>query len=145
MVEFANGLEWTFIMGGLGRSLAREPAARAGTIEQWLRVSAETQAPLDPLVWVDAPLTSTYPACMAAKAAAEQADDHGYRYLRRLRESIMCERRKLDHTEALIDESRAVGLDVERFRIDLRSNAITEAFAGDLEQTEALAERIRRK
>ena len=94
MVEFANGLEWTFIMGGLGRSLAREPAARAGTIERWLRVSAETQAPLDPLVWVDAPLTSTYPACMAAKAAAEQADDHGYRYLRRLRESIMCERLK---------------------------------------------------
>jgi putative protein-disulfide isomerase len=141
MVEFANGLEWTFIMGGLGRSLARESAARAGLIEQWLRVSAETQAPLDPLVWVDAPLASTFPACMAVKAAAEQADDHGYRYLRRLRESIMCERRKVDHTEALIEEGRAVGLDVERFRIDLRSNAITEAFAADLERTEALAER----
>ena len=143
MVEFANGLEWTFIMSGLGRSLAREPAARAGLIEQWLRVTAETQAPLDPLVWVDAPLTSTYPACMAAKAAAEQANDRGYRYLRLLRESIMCERRKLDHTEALIEVSRAAGLDVERFRIDLRSNAITEAFAGDLEKTEVLAERIR--
>jgi putative protein-disulfide isomerase len=143
MVEFENGLGWTFIMGGLARSLPRDPAARAGTIEQWLRVSAETQAPLDPLVWVDAPLTSTYPACMAAKAAAEQADDRGYRYLRRLRESIMCERRKLDHTEVLVEESRAVGLDVERFRIDLRSNATTEAFAGDLEQTGALAERVR--
>jgi putative protein-disulfide isomerase len=142
MVDFGDELGWTFVMGGFGRSLAREPAWRAGMIEQWLRVSDETQAPLDPLLWVDGPLSSTYPACMAVKAAAEQADDRGYRYLRRLREAIMCERRKLDHPEALIEESRAADLDVERFRIDLRSNATTEAFAADLEGTEELAARI---
>jgi predicted DsbA family dithiol-disulfide isomerase len=142
MVDFGTALDWTFVMGGLGRSLAREPAARAGMIEEWLRVSDQTQAPLDPLLWVDGPIASTYPACMAAKAAAEQADDGGYRYLRRLRESLMCERRKLDQLEALIEESRAAGLDVERFRIDLRSNAITEAFAEDLERTKALGARL---
>jgi putative protein-disulfide isomerase len=142
MVEFADRLEWTFIMGGLGRSLPREPAARAAFVEKWLDVSAETQAPLDPRIWFDSPLTSTYPACMAVRAAAEQAGDRGYGYLRRLREAIMCERRKVDHPEALIEEGRAAALDVERFRIDLRSNAITEAFAGDLERTEALAARV---
>ena len=142
MVDFGDELEWTFVMGGLGRSLAREPAARAATIEQWLRVSEETQAPLDPLLWVDGPIASSYPACMAVKAAAEQADDGGYRYLRRLRESLLCDRRKLDQAEALIEESRAAGLDVERFRIDLRSHAITEAFAEDLERTKELAARL---
>src|SRR5919204_5935845 len=86
MVEFGAGLEWTFVMGGLGRSLARDAAARAGLVEQWLRVSDETQAPLDPLLWVESPIGSTYPACMAVKAASEQAEDGGYRYLRRLRE-----------------------------------------------------------
>jgi putative protein-disulfide isomerase len=142
MVDFGDGLDWTFVMGGLGRSLAREPAACAATIEQWLRVSEETQAPLDPLLWADGPIASTYPACMAVKAAAEQAGDRGYRYLRRLRESLLCDRRKVDQLEALIEESRAAGLDVERFRIDLRSNAITEAFAEDLEKTKELAERL---
>jgi putative protein-disulfide isomerase len=142
MVDFGDGLDWTFVMGGLGRSLAREPAACAATIEQWLRVSEETQAPLDPLLWADGPIASTYPACMAVKAAAEQAGDRGYRYLRRLRESLLCDRRKVDQLEALIEESRAAGLDVERFRIDLRSNAITEAFAEDLERTKELAERL---
>jgi predicted DsbA family dithiol-disulfide isomerase len=142
MVDFGAELDWTFVMGGLGRSLAGEPAARAARIEQWLRVSAKTQAPVDPLLWVDGPISSTYPACMAAKAAAEQADDAGYRYLRRLRESLMCERRKLDQLEPLVEEARAVGLDLERFRIDLRSNAITEAFARDLERTEQLAARV---
>jgi predicted DsbA family dithiol-disulfide isomerase len=138
MVEFEGELDWAFVMGGLARSLAREPAARAAIAEEWLRVSSETQAPLDPLIWVDGPIASTYPVCMAVKAAAEQADDHGYRYLRRTREALMCERRKLDHLEALVEEARAAGLDVERFRLDLRSNATTEAFAADLERTEAL-------
>jgi putative protein-disulfide isomerase len=141
-VDFADELDWTFVMGGLGRSLAREPAVCADMIVEWLRVSAETQVPLDPLLWVENPISSTYPACMAVRAAAEQADDRGYRYLRRLRESLMCDRRKLDQLEALIEEGRAAGLEVERFRIDLRSNAITEAFAGDLERTKELAERV---
>jgi protein-disulfide isomerase-like protein with CxxC motif len=146
MVDFGTELDWTFVMGGLHRGLdrtvAREAAARAGFVEEWLQVSAETQAPLDPLLWAESPISSTYPACMAVKAAAEQAADAGYRYLRRLRESLMCDRRKLDQPEALIEEGRAAGLDVERFRIDLRSNAITESFANDLERTEALAARI---
>ena len=103
MVEFGSGLDWTFVMGGLGRSLAGEPASRAALIVEWLRVTAETQAPLDPLIWVDGPLESTYPACMAVKAAADQAPDRGYLYLRRLRESLMCDRRKLDHAEALVE------------------------------------------
>ena len=51
----------------------------------------------------------------------------------------MCERRKLDGAEALVEEARAAGLDVERFRLSLRSHAITEAFGADLEATEALA------
>src|SRR4051794_15535356 len=142
MLEFAGKIEWTFVMGGLGRSLPREPASRAGIIEEWLRVSADTDAPLDPLVWADSPIGSTYPACMAVKAAEETAGDRGYRYLRGLREALMCERRKIDHVEALVEEGRAAGLDVERFRLALRSNAITEAFAADLEQTEALGRRL---
>ena len=46
----------------------------------------------------------------------------------------MTERKKLDHAEALIGEAGAAGLDVDRFRIDLASNAITEAFAADLDE-----------
>ena len=113
--------------------------APSGLVEQWLRVSDQTGAPLDPLLWAEGPLSTTYPACMAVKAAAEQAKDGAYGYLRRLREAIMCERRKLDTAEPLVEEARAAGLDVERFRSSLRSHAITEAFGADLEATEALA------
>jgi hypothetical protein len=74
---------------------------------------------------------------MAVKAAFEQSSDGGYAYLRALREGIMCFRRKLDTTEALVEEARRVRLDVERFRIDLGSHATVEAFGGDLEATRA--------
>jgi predicted DsbA family dithiol-disulfide isomerase len=144
-VVFGDSLRWTFVMGGLERDLlprsgsgGLDPAVRVRLVEGWLRAAERTGAPVDPLIWSEGPLRSTYPASMAVKAAAEQAPDGGYRYLRRLREGIMCRRRKLDHAEALVEEARAAGLDVERFRIDLRSHAITEAFGTDLTETEAL-------
>jgi hypothetical protein len=68
------------------------------------------------------------------KAAAEQGWEAAYRYLRRLREGIMFGRRKLDHAEALIAEAGPAGLDRDRFEIDLRSHASTEAFAADLDE-----------
>jgi protein-disulfide isomerase-like protein with CxxC motif len=147
MTEFGEGLRWTFVMGGLARDLAPgespeaplPPDVRASLEETWMRVSERTGAPLDPLLWVDAPLRTTYPACMAVKAAAEQAPDRGYAYLRRLREAIMCERRKLDGAEALTEQARAVRLDLDLFRLALRSHAIVEAFGTDLDATEALA------
>jgi putative protein-disulfide isomerase len=150
MTEFGDSLQWTFTMAGLARDLApgESPAAplppetRARLMEEWLRVSEQTAAPLDPLLWAEGALRTTYPACMAVKGAAEQAADGGYAYLRRLREALMCERRKLDGAEALADEARRSGLDVERFRLDLRSHAITEAFGADLEATEALGAEI---
>jgi protein-disulfide isomerase-like protein with CxxC motif len=157
MVQFGDALQWTFVMGGLAREVGAEASDRSGAtgttgagareraharlVRSWLDVAHETETPIDPLVWIEGPLSTTYPACMAVRAASEQADDGGYRYLRRLREAVMCERRKLDHVEALVEEARSAGLDVERFRIDLRSHAITEAFGVDLEETRGLAER----
>jgi hypothetical protein len=101
---------------------------------EWLRHADRSGMPFDPLLWTDGPIRSTYPACIAVKAAAEQGPDAAARYLRALREGLMCFRRKLDSKEALVEEARAAGLDVQRFRVDLDSNAIVEAFGADLEE-----------
>jgi predicted DsbA family dithiol-disulfide isomerase len=147
MMEYGEDLGWRLVMAGLARETAPgvsprsalPPAARGPLEEEWLHVSAETGAPLDPLTWKEGGIRTTYPACMAVHAAAEQGTENALSYLRRLREGIMCERLKLDHAEALVEAARQVGLDVERFRIDLRSHAITEKFGADLEATAALA------
>lgn len=133
LVEFGDEVEWTFVMGGLARRI--EPAARDARVRDWLEASAASGMPVDPLGLYEAPLGSTYPACMAVKAAQEQSADGGARYLRALREGIVCRRRKLDTAEALVEQARAAGLDAERFRVDLASNATVEALGADLERS----------
>jgi len=131
-VEFADDLRFTYVMGGLARDYAR--GSRDAEVADWLDRASESRMPIDPRLWTEGPIVSTYPACMAVKAAAEQAADGGGAYLRALREGLLCFRRKLDTTEALVEEARRVRLDVERFRIDLGSHAIVEAFGADLEE-----------
>jgi hypothetical protein len=137
MVEFGDSLSWTYVMGGLSRDLAASKDGGEKTyrwlLTHWLDVSEQGGMPVDARLWSESPIASSFPACMAVKAAAEQAADGGYGYLRALREGLFCFRRKLDNTEALVEEARRAGLDVQRFRVDLASNAIVEAFGADLE------------
>jgi predicted DsbA family dithiol-disulfide isomerase len=134
VVEFGADLSITYVMGGLAREYAAPHEAR---LLEWLEHAAHSGMPFDPRLWTEGPIRSTYPACIAVKAAAEQGPDAAGRYLRALREGLMCLRRKLDAKEALVEEARGAGLDVGRFRIDLDSHAILEAFGADLEATRA--------
>jgi hypothetical protein len=73
---------------------------------------------------------------MAVKAAAEQGLDGPF--LRRLRLGLMTRRERVDSVETLVAAARDVpGLDTARFEIDLRSNAIVEAFGADRERADA--------
>jgi predicted DsbA family dithiol-disulfide isomerase len=130
--EFDGELEYVWVMGGLARSYER--ANLLEVVSQWLEDAAAGGMPCDPRIWTQNPLESTYPACQAVKAAAEQGWEAGSRYLRTLREGIMFERRKLDHADALIDAAGRSRIDRARFEVDLRSHAITEAFGADLEE-----------
>ena len=128
-VEFGEQVRFTYVMAGMAREIA-DPIAE---LRRWLDVAAETRMPCDPRLWLEAPLRSSYPACIAVKAAAEQGLDAPY--LRRLREGIACERRRLDHPEALLEAAREVPrMNADRFAVDLQSNAIVEAFGADLER-----------
>src|SRR5436190_2888436 len=154
MWEFGDGLRFTWVMGGLARSYGsayRDSESKVGSgtdcfadlMAQWLESAADSGMPSDARLWSRNPIASTYPACQAVKAAAEQGTDVAYGYLRRVREGLMTERKKLDHAEALIGEAGPAGLDVERFRIDLTSHAITEAFAADLDEVRNPPDRAR--
>jgi putative protein-disulfide isomerase len=143
--EFGAELRFTWVMGGLARQYGpdyrdQETGIGAGAdcfadlMAHWLDVAAESGMPIDARIWSQNPISSTYPACQAVKAAVEQGAEAACRYLRRVREGLLLERKKLDHPAALVGEAGPAGLDVERFRIDLGSHAITEAFAADLDE-----------
>lgn len=132
--EFGDSVAITYVMGGLARRFEDPVAALTDVLD----ASTASGMPADPRLWLGHPPTSSYPACLAVKAAAEQGCDGAY--LRALREGWMCERRKLDTTDALTDAAHRVdGLDVRRFAVDLGSNAIVEAFGADLERARSAA------
>src|SRR3954449_6417798 len=154
MWEFEGELEFVWVMGGLARQFGpdyRDDEGRIGQgsdcfadlISHWLLVAADGLMPTDPRIWTESPLTSTYPACQAVKAAEEQGWELAYRYLRSVREGLMFERRKLDHPEALLAAARGTHLDRARFEIDLFSEAITEAFGADLEEVRDVPQEAR--
>jgi hypothetical protein len=127
-------------MGGL----AREFEHTDEFVGEWLDHAAESGMPVDPRIWIGDPPRSSYPACIAFTAAAEQGAQAAARYLRALRESFMCHRRKLDGPEALMEEARRTGLDTARFRIDLESHATLERFGADLEDVREVPDAARR-
>src|SRR6185503_18267029 len=108
--DFGDALPVAFVMGGLAREFKRP----LDTMRHWIDAGEASAMPVDPRLWLDAPPRSSYPACLAVKAAAEQGRDAAY--LRRAREGLAYERRSLDSPEALVELARTVdGLDVERF------------------------------
>ena len=131
--EFDGQLEVDYVMCGMRREL-EDPSQLA---LQALEAAGQSGMPVDARIWLtDAP-ASSHPACVAVKAAAEQGG--AGRYLRRLREGLFCRRRKLDTADALTEEARAAGgLDLDRFRIDLRSHATLEAFGADIQRAQAV-------
>jgi predicted DsbA family dithiol-disulfide isomerase len=147
--EFGDAIAVRPVMGGLARSYGpsyRDEEGRIGAgtdcfsdlMAHWLNVSAASGMPCDPRLWTESKITSTYPVCMAVIAAGEQGPRARMAYLRRAREALLTERKKLDFADALIAEAGAAGIDADRFAIDLRSNAIVEAFAGELDQVRAI-------
>jgi predicted DsbA family dithiol-disulfide isomerase len=140
--QYGDAIGWTYRMCGLipdWGSFAdpvngvRVPAQLAPA---WYYVGSVTGIPIDARIWHEDPPASSYPACIAAKAAACQGEGAEERYLRAVRAAAMTRRLNTSRTEVLLElagELEAAGaFDAERFRTDLVATAARSAFADDL-------------
>ncbi len=129
-VEFGAQIRIAYVMGGLAPAF-ENPQAQ---IAEWLDACDRSGMPFDPRLWLEAPPSGSHPACLAVVAAGEQGDPG--LYLRRLREGLLCGRRKLDTAEALVAEAHSVpGIDAARLRRDLDSSATVERLGEQLDRT----------
>jgi putative protein-disulfide isomerase len=134
-VEFGGGVRIEPVMGGLAPAFG-DPLTE---VARWLDACDRSGMPFDPRLWLEAPPSGSHPACLAVVAAAGQGEEARDRCLRRLREGLMCERRKLDGAEALLAQAQGMpGIDAARLRRDLGSSATVERFGEQLERTKAI-------
>jgi len=111
---------------------------RLAFVGQWLEAGARSGMPIDPRGLLSDPPTSANPAGLAVKAVAEQADPAPF--LRRLREAIMVERRRVDRGDALLDVARETtpALDLDKLKVAFGSNAIVEALGADFARAQGV-------
>ena len=131
--ELGDSLSVTYLMCGMARQFG-DPIP---LVADMLEAADRSGMPVDARLWLAAAPRSSHPACLAVKAVEEQTDPGPY--LRRLREGLMCRRRKLDSTDALLEEARSVpAIDLEKLRHAFGSHAIVEAFGADLDRAGAV-------
>lgn len=132
-VEFDDQVRVTFVIGGLAARFGDTRARAVACVE----ASEASGMPVDPRIYLEDPPSTSHPAGLAVAAVSEQTDPGPY--LRRLREAILLERRRMDNAPALLEAAREVGgLNLERLRIDFGSNAIVESFGAQLERARAV-------
>jgi len=135
LTEFGDEVAITYVIGGMERALQGD---RLALVAEWVRAGAASGMPIDARGLLDDPPAATHPAGLAVKAVAEQGDPGPY--LRRLREAILVERRRLDRGDALLDLARETtrSPDLEKLRIAFGSNAIIEALGADLARADGV-------
>ncbi|MFN3648553.1 MAG: DsbA family protein [Armatimonadota bacterium] len=143
--ELGPRLTWRYRMAGMipdwnsyddPLNSVSSPAQMA---PQWYHVRTATGVPLDERIWHEDPPSSSYPACLAVKAAALQGPEAEEAYLRRLRAAALLQRRNVSLPEVLTavaeELAQATGrFDAERFRRELPGPAARDAFREDLRE-----------
>ena len=136
--EFADRIAWRYVLGGMipdwqsfndPLHSVHRPAQMGPS---WYEVRHLTGMPIDEMIWLQDPPASSYPACVAVKAAGRQGAAIEELYLRRLREAVMLERRNVARREVLVELFDAPSGDPVRFRRDIVGNEALEAFREDL-------------
>lgn len=153
--EVGDRLAWRYRMGGMIPDWARysDPVNAVSRplqmAPQWFHVRHLTGMPIDERIWFEDPPDSSYPACIAVKAAERQSPQAAERYLRHLREAVMLDRRNIARRAVILavaDELAADDLsrgaperfDADRFRRDLDDAASLDAFRADLKEARYL-------
>ena len=125
-------VELEFVIAGLAREVDAEFAQHE--VEQTLEAAAASGQPADARVWLHDPPRSSYPAGIAFHAVAEHGDPAPF--LRRVREAVYLERRRMDSADSLLEAIREAGGP----QVDLSSDAHLERFAADLERARTIPE-----
>jgi putative protein-disulfide isomerase len=141
--ELQGRISWRYALGGMipDWQTFNDPLHSIHRPAQmgpsWYEVRHLTGMPIDEMIWIQDPPASSYPACVAVKAAGRQGAAIEEAYLRRLREAVMLERRNIARREVLeelFDELAGHPLHAlpARFRRDLVGEEALEGFRGDL-------------
>ncbi|MHB9111040.1 MAG: DsbA family oxidoreductase [Thermoleophilia bacterium] len=141
---YGDQVRLVYRMGGLVEDTVRfkDPLNRIGgpgmhkqVAEHWRQAATRHGMPVDADAFIDFAneFRSTWPACIAYKAAELQDPELARKYLRRLREGAAAEHMPIHRLEVQADLAEEVGLDRRRLLADMDNGSAEQAFQDDLQ------------
>jgi putative protein-disulfide isomerase len=135
LLEYAGSIELEYHMGGLLPSWevynAGGISKPADVAHHWEEMSRYFEMPIDGDVWLEDPLSSSYPPCIAVKAAEIQGPVKAANFLRRVREMVFLEKKNITRWEHLKQAAWETGLDTAQLVADYNGKA-QQMFRDDL-------------
>lgn len=127
-----------YIMGGLAAdSHDPMPESMQHYLQQtWHTIAERTGTEFNFDFWQTCqPRRSTYPACRAVIAAGSQAEHQKVTMVQAIQRAYYLQARNPSDSTTLIEIADEIGLDQERFAIDLRSDGVKQQFREDLQRS----------
>ena len=133
-LEYGNNIEVEYRMGGLLPNWSYNSGGiskPSDVAHHWDEVSVYYDMPIDGNVWLEDPLSSSYPPSIAFKAAQMQDNEKAILFLREIREMVFLQKKNITKWEHLELAGKKVGLDIAKFKADYEGKA-QELFEEDL-------------
>lgn len=135
-LEYDNYYEIEYKMGGLlpswdidSKNKIKNPVELA---HHWEEVGDYYGMPIDGDIWLEDPLSSSYPPSIAFKAAQRQNEEQALKFYRRIKEMLFLEKRNIAKWEWIGKAALESELDIDLLKTDFEGEA-QRLFQEDLE------------
>lgn len=142
-LEYGNSFEIEYRMGGLLKDWNYNSGGiskPSDVAHHWDEVSEHYDMPIDGDIWIEDPLSSSYPPSIAFKAAQMQDKEKAILFLREIREMVFLQKKNITKWQYLKSAVTKVGLNILQFKTDYEGKA-KELFNEDLLFASALGVR----
>ncbi|TDP03303.1 DsbA family protein [Flavobacterium sp. 245] len=123
--------DWSYNSGGISKPL--------DVAHHWDEASLLYEMPIDGNVWLEDPLDSSYPSCIAMKAAQIQSKEKAVQFMRVLREKLYLEKKNIAKCKNIEEAAKIVNLDIQKMKTDY--DEAEELFQEDLDYGKKLGVR----
>jgi predicted DsbA family dithiol-disulfide isomerase len=125
--EYGGYFDIEYRMGGLLKSWSeyggKDVNGPQSVAQHWEEAAEFYLMPINGDLWIEDPLSSSYPPAIAFKAAQMQDGRRADRFLRRLKEMVFMEKKNITRAEHLLQAAADAGLNVGQFEDDCKHKA----------------------
>lgn len=125
-LEYGNSVEFECRMGGLLKDWSYNSGGiskPSDVAHHWDEVSVYYDMPIDGDLWLEDPLSSSYPPSIAFKAAQMQDKEKAILFLREMREMVFLQKKNIAKWENMELAAKKVGLDEVQLKKDFEGDA----------------------